>query len=138
MPYGIALVLFSPFPWQFNGLRPLLTLPEMIIWWGLTFAWIRGMRYVLATRRAELTPIVTFAVIVTLAYSLIHGNVGVAFRQRSQIMIFLFLLAALGQHLKRLRRQGLPLSAVEANWKPTEPETVPSASVRALSLVRPN
>src|SRR5262249_17954031 len=57
MPYGLALLLFSPFPWQFNGLRPLLTLPEMLVWWSMTFAWIRGFMYALRARRSDLAPL---------------------------------------------------------------------------------
>src|SRR5262249_5173657 len=86
MPIGVLFLLFSPFPWQFRGLRPILTLPEMLVWWSLTFAWIRGLRYCLRARKGDLAPIICFAIVMTLAYSTVHGNVGVAFRQRSQII----------------------------------------------------
>jgi hypothetical protein len=125
-PLGLLFLLFSPFPWQFTGLRPLLTLPEMLLWWSLTPAWVRGFRYALGSRLSELRPVLVFTVILSLAYSTVHGNVGVAFRQRSQIMIFLFLLAALGLHLKRLRAAGAPDAAVEAEWRRPEPGAAPA------------
>ena len=134
IPYGIALLLFSPFPWQFNGLRPLLALPEMIVWWSLTMAWIRGFRYLFRSGRNELMPVLVFTIILTFAYSIVHGNVGIAFRQRSQIMIFLFLLAAVGQQLKKLRRQGLPDTAVALGHTPAL--AIPSAGL-ALVPSRP-
>ena len=126
LPLGLSLLLFSPFPWQFTGLRPLLTLPEMIIWWSLTFAWIRGLRYAMKSRMTDLAPVVCFAIILSLAYAPVHGNVGVAFRQRSQILIFLFLFAAVGQHLKQLRAQRLPDRLVNRDAVP-QPVTVPTA-----------
>lgn len=131
MPLGVSFLLLSPFPWQFTSLRALLTLPEMLVWWSLTFAWLRGVRYSLRSFRADLMPLVVFTVIVTLAYSTVHGNVGVAFRQRSQVMIFLFIFAAVGQYLKRCRAHGLPNAAVEAAWwqsRPTQAASVPSAA----------
>lgn len=120
MPLGVLFLLFSPFPWQMTGLRPLLTLPEMLVWWSMTFAWIRGFRFVLLSRSGHLTPLLVFATILTLAYSTVHGNAGAAFRQRSQIMIFLFLFAAIGQYLKKAAARGLPPDVVRADWRPPE------------------
>jgi hypothetical protein len=43
-------------------------------------------------------------VTLTCAYSLVHGNVGSAFRQRAQIFVFLFIFASLGWYQKRCRQ----------------------------------
>jgi hypothetical protein len=126
LPLGLSLLLFSPFPWQFTNLRALLTLPEMIVWWGLTFAWLRGMRFSVRKRMGDLAPVLCFAVILAIAYSPVHGNVGVAFRQRSQILIFLFLFAAVGQYLKQMRAKGLSEAAIEEKMAP-KPARAPAA-----------
>jgi hypothetical protein len=142
MPIGVLFLLFSPFPWQFRGLRPILTLPEMLVWWSLTAAWIRGLRYCLRARKSDLAPIICFAIVMTLAYSTVHGNVGVAFRQRSQIIIFLFLFAASGLELKRLRARGLPDKNVEAGGEGdaaavAQVTPVPRFALRRLMPRRP-
>jgi hypothetical protein len=143
MPVGILFLLFSPFPWQLTSLRPILTIPELILWWGLTFAWLRGILYALRSRRSSLSPMVWFAFILIVAYSPMHGNVGVAFRQRSQILIFLFLFAAIGQELKRVRKKRLPDSAIEvADFVSPEAKIAVGVKVpppsRALMGRRPN
>jgi 4-amino-4-deoxy-L-arabinose transferase-like glycosyltransferase len=113
MPIGVVFMLLSPFPWQLTSLRAWLTVPEMLIWWPMTFLWIRGLIYVVARKRSELMPIVVFPVIVTIAYSTVHGNAGVAFRQRAQAMTFLFALAAIGAYVRKLKRNRLSLNLVE-------------------------
>ena len=40
-------------------------------------------------------------------YSLVHGNVGAAFRQRAQIFVLLFIFASLGTYVKTCRRRGI-------------------------------
>ena len=137
LPLGLSLLLFSPFPWQFTGLRPLLTLPEMLVWWGLTFAWMRGLGYSFKSRMADLAPVVCFAVILSLAYAPVHGNVGVAFRQRSQILIFLFLFAAAGQHLKELRIRKQPDRLIDAGAKPVAEESNPPKAIPGARPMMP-
>jgi hypothetical protein len=68
----------------------------------------------------------------TLAYSIFQGNVGTAYRQRSQILVFYFIFAAVGavllkeRHEERQREQRLRRQAaadaikgrhVYARWK---------------------
>src|SRR5262249_44889504 len=103
----------------------------MLVWWAMTFAWIRGMIYAVRARRGELAPIVVFTLILSFAYSTVHGNVGLAFRQRSQIMIFLFLFAALGYEVKRLRRARRPLKGLLAE------DAKPKPAIAAVAIVPP-
>jgi hypothetical protein len=134
MPFGLAFLLFSPFPWQLTSLRPLLTAPEMLLWWGMTFAWLRGLRYAIRARKSDLAPIICFAIILALAYSPMHGNVGVAFRQRAQIAIFLFLFAAVGSQLKRLRARRIPDQAIELGWQKPAADPPPVRAAEALAV----
>jgi hypothetical protein len=107
LPLGLATLLLAPFPWQLTSFRSALTAPEMLIWWMLIPSLIRGVRHVVRHRFAECSPILLFAVTLTAAYSLVHGNVGSGFRQRAQIFVFLFIFSALGQYLKLCRQRGV-------------------------------
>jgi hypothetical protein len=107
MPYGIIMLLFSPFPWQLSSMRATFALPEMMVWWWMIPSLWAGLRFVLKYRLTSCSPILLFAVTLTCAYSLMHGNVGSGFRQRAQIFVFLFIFAALGQFLKRAQARGV-------------------------------
>lgn len=100
LPVGIVYLILAPFPWQFNALRPSLAAPEMIIWWLLIPSLIRGIRWVIRNKFADCSPLLLFSLILTVAYSLIHGNIGSSFRQRAQIFVFLFIFTAVGQYVK--------------------------------------
>jgi dolichyl-phosphate-mannose-protein mannosyltransferase len=107
MPLGIAELLLGPFPWQFGSLRALFAAPETIYWWLLFPSVLRGMFWSVRSRFAETSPLVLFAVIMTCAYSLVHGNVGSGFRQRSQIFVILFMFSAYGTYRRRARRASI-------------------------------
>src|SRR5260370_348748 len=79
LPVGMATLLWGPFPWQMTSFRPLLTLPEMLIWWYFAAALLRGVWYALRMRARELSPVLVFTGTTTVAYSLIMGNIGAGF-----------------------------------------------------------
>jgi hypothetical protein len=106
LPLGTATLLLAPFPWQMTSLRSALAAPETIYWWFLIPSLIRGLRFAWRRRFRECSPILLFTLLLTVAYSLVHGNVGSGFRQRAQIFVFLFIFASLGGLKKRLRRVG--------------------------------
>ena len=100
LPVGIAYLLFAPFPWTISNLRQLLALPDVLAWYALTPALVAGI--VMAFKRLRQTmPILVFTTALTLAYGAFLGNVGTAYRQRTQIMMFYFLFIADGLHRKR-------------------------------------
>jgi len=107
LPIGIAMMLWSPFPWQMVSLRPLLTLPEMLLWWALAPALVRGAIFAVRHRFSEHLPIIVFTAILLIGYGLTMGNVGAAFRMRSQVLNLLFLFVAFGQYLKIAKRKHL-------------------------------
>lgn len=106
-PYGLSVLLLGPFPWQFTSFRSMLTMPEMLLWWSLIPAMVRGLVFATRRRFSELAPLVVFLCSLTAGYSLMHGNVGSGFRQRAQIFVFLFLVTALGQFKKQCQQRGL-------------------------------
>jgi Dolichyl-phosphate-mannose-protein mannosyltransferase len=107
LPIGMANLLLAPFPWQMTSLRPLIAAPEVIAWWILFPSVLRGLALVVRRRFSTISPLVIFSGALTCAYSLIHGNVGSAFRQRAQIFVFLFLFAALGWYQAKCKRSGV-------------------------------
>jgi 4-amino-4-deoxy-L-arabinose transferase-like glycosyltransferase len=101
VPVGLVYLLFAPFPWSISGLRQILTLPETLVWYALMPALARGLRYTIRHRFREMLPILVFAGTLTLSYSVFQSNVGTAYRQRTQITMFFFILMGAGIELKR-------------------------------------
>src|SRR5215207_9317094 len=105
MPLGMSYLLFAPFPWQLASLRQSITLPEMIVWWVSFPLLLIGIRFTLKHRLRQALPILLFTTMLTLAYSIFQGNVGTAYRQRSQILVFYFIFVAVGAVLLRERHE---------------------------------
>jgi 4-amino-4-deoxy-L-arabinose transferase-like glycosyltransferase len=96
IPIGLTYLLFAPFPWQLFNLRQSITMPEMIVWWGAFPLFILGLWYAIKYRLRQVLPILLFTLMLTLAYALVQGNVGTAYRQRSQLLVFYFIFVAVG------------------------------------------
>ena len=88
IPSGLAYLLFAPFPWQLGSLRQSITLPEMVIWWLSFPLLVLGLWFTIKYRLRQALPILIFTIMLTLAYSIFQGNVGTAYRQRSQLLVF--------------------------------------------------
>ena len=68
----------------------------------------------------------------TIAYSIFLGNVGTAYRQRTQIQVFLFILVGVGWTIFNEKRENKKLlrtaaqrrveSQLQANAKPRQPD----------------
>ncbi|HYY42020.1 MAG TPA: glycosyltransferase family 39 protein, partial [Pyrinomonadaceae bacterium] len=117
IPLGLVYLLFAPFPWQLANLRQSITLPEMLVWWSLFPLLVLGLWFTLKYRLRQALPILLFTTMLTLAYSVFQGNVGTAYRQRAQIVIFYFMFVAVGYVLlkeRREERQARQLSARQA------------------------
>ena len=111
IPMGVLYLLFAPFPWQLASLRQSMTLPEMIVWWFCFPLLILGLWYAIRHKLREVSPILLFTTMLTLAYSVFQGNVGTAYRQRSQLLVFYFIFVAVGgilirERIEDRRRQG--------------------------------
>jgi hypothetical protein len=84
IPVGLVYLLFAPFPWQLL---------------------VTGLWFTLRHRMRQSLPILIFMVMLTLAYSVFQGNVGTAYRQRSQLLVFYFIFVAVGYVLMKERRE---------------------------------
>jgi hypothetical protein len=95
-PAGLVFLLFAPFPWAIAGIRPLLVLPETVVWHTLMPAFVRGLTHSIRQRFRDVLPILVSTVTLTIAYVFMQGNVGTAYRQRTQVTMFVFLFMAVG------------------------------------------
>jgi 4-amino-4-deoxy-L-arabinose transferase-like glycosyltransferase len=105
IPIGLLYLMFAPFPWDFATLRQTITLPEMVIWWLVFPLLVLGLWYSIKHRLRQVSPIVLFTTMLTLAYSLFQGNVGTAYRQRSQLLVFYFIFVAVGAIIMKERAE---------------------------------
>jgi 4-amino-4-deoxy-L-arabinose transferase-like glycosyltransferase len=101
VPTGVLYLLFAPFPWQLQSLRQSITLPEMLIWWAAFPFLILGLWFTIRYRIRQAFVILIFTTMLTVAYSIFQGNVGTAYRQRAQILVFYFIFVAVGIVLLR-------------------------------------
>ncbi|HEY3042256.1 MAG TPA: hypothetical protein VGJ66_26235, partial [Pyrinomonadaceae bacterium] len=105
IPMGVLYLLFAPFPWQVTSLRQSITLPEMVIWWASFPLLVLGLWFAIRYRLRMISPILIFTVMLTLAYSVFQGNVGTAYRQRAQLLVFYFIFVAVGFVLMKEKRE---------------------------------
>jgi 4-amino-4-deoxy-L-arabinose transferase-like glycosyltransferase len=111
LPVGLAYLLFAPFPWAVHNVRQALTVPETLVWYALMPALVRGLLFTIRTRFRPALPILVFAASLTCAYAVFQGNVGTAYRQRTQVTMFYFILMAAGV-VERRRAREHPRAAV--------------------------
>ncbi|MBI1737075.1 MAG: glycosyltransferase family 39 protein [Candidatus Rokubacteria bacterium] len=105
---GALYLLFAPFPWDWVGGSSLLllTVPEVVMWWGVFFyGVVPGLRYALKTRFGDIAPILALVVGFGLLYSLVFGNIGLVYRQRAQLVPWLLIFAVVGFDERRRRRE---------------------------------
>jgi len=119
-PLGIVYLLFAPFPWEVRSLRQSITLPEMLVWWASFPLLILGLWFTIRHRLRQSFVILIFTTMLTLAYSIYQGNVGTAYRQRAQLLVFYFIFVAVGYVLLREKREEKKQPADAAPQHPEE------------------
>lgn len=105
VPIGLTYLFLAPFPWAAANLRQAITIPETLLWYATLPFIVFGIIYTVRKRLSKALPILIFTLLLTFAYSIFQGNVGTAYRQRTQIQVFLFMFAAVGIELIREKRQ---------------------------------
>ena len=109
IPIGLLYLMLSPFPWQVNKYSQIVILPETFVWWALIPILISGIWYTLRHRLRNAIPVLLFSLMLTISYSIFQGNVGMLYRQRTQIQVFLFIFIAVGYTLIQERRENRKL-----------------------------
>jgi hypothetical protein len=127
VPIGVVYLLFAPFPWQLGSLRQSITLPEMVAWWSAFPLLVMGVYFTVKYRLRQALPILLFTTMLTLAYSVFQGNVGTAYRQRSQILVFYFIFVAVGAVLLKEKRE----DKQQEQWRLREAARERNASLAA-------
>lgn len=95
VPIGVAYALFAPWPFALRQTTELLTVPEMLLWYGAIVAaawtlWSRRGRWSL------FLPLLAFLVVVFAIFVFAEGNTGILFRHRAMIVPYVLVFAAPG------------------------------------------
>lgn len=121
-PVGLAYFLLAPFPWTVGSFRQAITVPEMLFFYTLIPALIRGVLVLLRRYSSSGLMLVLLTAGMTFGYAVGQGNVGTIYRHRAQILPCLLVFAAVGVEAARGRR---PAAAVATAQRP-EPVRVVS------------
>lgn len=113
IPVGFTYLMLAPFPWQLGSLRQAITIPEMIVWWCSIPLMLIGLIYTIKNKLRNAIAILIFTLMLTLAYSIFQGNVGTAYRQRTQIQVFLFIFIAVGWTIRKEKKENKKLMNAE-------------------------
>lgn len=105
IPLGFTYLMLAPFPWQLGSLRQSITIPEMLVWWASIPLLIIGLAYTIKNRLRNAIAVLIFTLMLTIAYSIFQGNVGTAYRQRTQIQVFLFIFIAVGWTIRKEKKE---------------------------------
>lgn len=126
VPNGLLYLMLAPFPWQIANLRQSITLPEMMLWWGCLPVLISGLWFTLKYRLRQTLPILLFTAMLTLAYSVTQGNIGTAYRQRAQLLVFYFIFVAVGYVLLKEYAEDRRARALAAKRRALMPRVRPA------------
>jgi hypothetical protein len=113
LPVGLGYFLLAPAPWQIFNLRQALTLPEMILWYCLIPAMVRGVRYALRHHFRVAVGLLGPGVVLTVSYALVEANLGTAYRHRAQVLVIYLIFAAVGLAHRRERAEATSQEASE-------------------------
>ncbi|MCY7375611.1 MAG: phospholipid carrier-dependent glycosyltransferase [Pyrinomonadaceae bacterium] len=124
IPVGLVYLMLAPFPWQISNLRQAITLPEMLVWWACIPLMLSGIWYAVKNRLREGIPVLLFSLMLSLSYSIFQGNVGTAYRQRTQIQVFLFIFIAVGWALIQEKKENRLALQIENQKKRRQPASI--------------
>ncbi|MGH9765514.1 MAG: hypothetical protein ACREDR_30870, partial [Blastocatellia bacterium] len=125
---GGAYLLLAPFPWQLGGgsARMVLTAPELFVWWWIFFVGvIPGMWYCIKHHFNEIQPLLFFLLGLGVLYSAMFGNVGLAYRQRAQLLPYLLVIGMVGLEQRYLKRKTAQDSKRKAQMRRARPRLAP-------------
>lgn len=80
-----------------------------------------------------IAPMLIFTVMLSLAYSVFQGNVGNAYRQRAQLLVFYFIFVAVGYVLMLEKREEKKRAVIAAR-RPVGAANVASTLTRSREL----
>jgi hypothetical protein len=107
LPKGMALFLLAPFPWSLDSWRQILAVGETMVWYWLLFRALRQLFYSIRHELARVALPVALLLIICVAYGLVEGNAGTAYRHRAHATL-IFLMFAGGDFAKKRRERTAP------------------------------
>lgn len=96
LPVGVVYFMLAPFPWAISSSLQSFTLPETLLWYTLLPFGLWGFFLALRHDARGYTVPAAVLLVMTVAYSLVEGNVGTAYRHRAQILPLVFIFCAVG------------------------------------------
>ena len=118
-----------------------LTTPELIVWWWVFFVGVLpGIWHAIRNRFNEIQPLLFFLLGLGVLYSLMFGNVGLAYRQRAQLLPWLLIFAMVGLEQRNLRRIAKRKPATAAQPGPQRAAIIDQSSPPLIAMsqvVRP-
>lgn len=109
LPIGLTYIMLAPFPWQMTNFRQAITLPEVLVWWGLIPFMFVGITYAVRNKFRLSIGVLVFTLMLTVSYAIFQGNVGTAYRMRAQMQIFYFIFVAAGLVMFKEKRENKAL-----------------------------
>jgi hypothetical protein len=100
LPLGLFYFLFAPFPWMLGSIRQIVAVPEMLFWYSLMPAMVRGGYLLLRQRRRESLFLLLLLISLSVGYAVGQGNIGTMFRHRAQVLPIFLILAAAGRRVQ--------------------------------------
>ena len=101
LPVGLFNFFLGPFPWQIRGVRQLPALPDVFIWWCLLPAMWRGYRTARRQSRRRILVLMLPGVAIASVLGLILGNYGILVRERTQVVVVMLPIIAIGLAQKK-------------------------------------
>ncbi len=103
LPFGIAFLLFAPFPWAIESPLQAAAMPETLLWYPLFALAILGMGKSLKKAGPGAMIVLSVLIVVVTIYALVEGNFGTAYRHRAQIMPLFFVFGGSGVVIARAK-----------------------------------
>lgn len=108
LPIGIFYFITVPFPWDFGPIRQNLIIPEVAFWLLLYPMLIIGMVRGLRRNFQGSSVLIAMSLAMCVVYALLVGNVGTAYRERTQVWVLWAVFAGWGwewlQERRRMKR----------------------------------
>jgi hypothetical protein len=104
-PVGLLYFLAAPFPWQTGSLRQNLVIPETMFWVLLYPLVAVGMARSFRVNRPGTVMLMAATGGMCIVYALMSGNIGIAYRMRTQVWLLWAPFAAWGWEAWRERRR---------------------------------
>jgi hypothetical protein len=120
LPIGFSYLMFAPFPWEAGNFRQAIALPEVLVWWTMMPFLVVGLWYSFKYRLRNSIAVLLFTFLLTIGYSLFQGNVGTAYRQRTQIQVFLYMFIGVGWTLRKEKKENEKLLQQQRRQKHLE------------------